>query len=112
MDFLRAPKNVVPQYKLAILMIEDYQYPFNYNKISREDMQRITLLKNIALQDNEITISTTDDYPFDVQQTIYIRNDKYSISSMYSEDSFNENNMFNFSIDSPVRYLILRRLGK
>lgn len=112
MDFLRTPNSVIPQYKKGKVLIDDYEYDIHFNRLSREDMSRITLLKNIFMQQNQYIIATTDDYPFYINQFIIIDGKKYTIDSMYTEDSWNENNMFDFECETPIRYLLIRRSEK
>ena len=112
MDFLRTPNSVIPQYKKGKVLIDDYEYDIYFNRLSREDMTRITLLKNISMQQNQYVIATTDNYPFYINQFIIIDGKKYTIDSMYTEDSWNENNMFDFECETPIRYLVIRRSEK
>lgn len=109
--FLRHPLNVAFQYKKGILLIDGIETEFKYHKMSNTDIDRTEMLRNIAMQQNQVLIKTTSDKPFNVQSFVVINHDQYSIDYMYLEDSFNENNVFNFKVDTPVRYLLLTRVG-
>lgn len=109
--FIRHPKNKLLQYKTAYVMIGNEAVEFKYNKLSTTDITRNDLLKNISFQENQITIATTSKIPFNIQETIMINENPYSIDSMYTEDTFNENNVFNIHTDSTITYLVLKRAG-
>lgn len=109
--FIRHPKNKLLQYKTGYVLIGPDAIQFKYNKLSTTDITRNDLLKNIAFQENQITIATTSKIPFNVQETILLNNTAYSIDSIYTEDTYNENNLFNIHTDSTITYLVLKKAG-
>lgn len=110
-DFLRNPKDVFLETKKANLLIGGTYVPFRYNKIPRVYLERIELLKNIAMQENEIVIKTTSTNPFNVQNMIMVDHEKYTIKNIYTDDSVTENSMLGIKTPYNVKYLVLSRLG-
>lgn len=110
-DFFRNPTEVFLETKKANMLIGGTYVPFRYNKIPRVYLERIELLKNIAMQENEIVIKTTSTNPFDVQTIIEVDHERYTIREIYTDDSIQENNMLGIKTPYNTRYIVLTRLG-
>lgn len=110
-DFFRNPTEVFLETKKASLLIGGTYVPFRYNKIPRVYLERIELLKNIAMQENEIVIKTTSTNPFNVQSIIIVDHHKYTIKNIYEDDSVQENNILGITTPYKTKYLVLARLG-
>ena len=117
MDVLRGgliiilhPRDSVRAYKSGKLIREDTEMWFKYKKITHDNLERITPLRDLVMQSNQIVIETTSKIPFNVQDTIVLYQTKYSITSMYYEDGYLENSSYNFvpiTDDFRKKYLVL-----
>ena len=104
------PRNSIRAYKSGKLIREDTEMWFKYKKITHDNLERITPLRDLVMQSNQIVIETTSKIPFNVQDTIVLYQTKYSITSMYYEDGYLENSSYNFvpiTDDFRKKYLVL-----
>lgn len=104
------PRSSIRAYKSGKLIREDTEMWFKYKKITHDNLERITPLRDLVMQSNQIVIETTSKIPFNVQDTIVLYQTKYSISSIYYEDGYLENSSYNFvpiTDDFRKKYLVL-----
>lgn len=104
----KTDKNDNKMYRTAYLVLESGEKTvLKYQEVDREDITRVSYLRNIQMQEVRKIIKTYNSYPFTTKNKVLIDNEIYSINSFYTEDQ--EINNGSFIKPKKAIYLVLNR---
>lgn len=112
-DFFRKPKDITKEWKIAYIVNKTGdKMPFQYNKINSEQQMKISMLKGIYMQADQVMILTTSELMFDVTTKVQLDDGyQYSFVSSTTLDSDDENNYMGVNGTPKKKYIILRKPG-
>ena len=112
-DFFRKPKDITKEWKLAYILDKSgNKIFFNYNKINSEQQMKISMLKGIYMQADQVMILTTSELMFDVTTKVVLADGfQYSFVSSTTVDSDDENNYMGVAGTPKKKYIVLRKPG-